>query len=117
MRRSSVVAALMLAIVLVVGASHARHACSLVSSHVRHCGGSHDASDHQPPCCGQRETAPLVSRLESVNRAHAMLIALSVDNNNMSAVLADTQKHDAPPLVLDRAPSLRLHLILATLIV
>jgi len=118
MRYSSLVAALLIAVMLVAGALHAAYACSVGSSHVAHSRHSHHDSDRRPGCCQEGATAPLVSRMAGgAERASSMLAVAAQPMVNVGIRATAETLRRAPALPVDHFRSSRLHLSLAILIV
>ena len=114
MRSSSILAALLIIILFSAGAAHAFNACSVGSAHVGHCGHPHA----RPACCQNGETAPLVSRLERASdRAQIPYTVTSPPVGQAEIVTTTARPQACDPAPFDRFSSLRLHLVLATLII
>ena len=119
MRSSSLLAALLIAVLLTAGASHAAYACSVGSSHVAHCGHSHDDHGARPACCQEHATAPLVSRFESgADHTRAAFAAgpSAIYSADVPATLGKCRPDHPSRVPIERFGRLRLHLVLATLI-
>jgi hypothetical protein len=119
MRSSSLLAALLIAVLLTAGASHAAYACSVGSSHVGHCGHSHDDHGARPACCQEHATAPLVSRLDSgADHTRAAFAAgpPAIRSADVPAALGKCRPDHPSRVPIERFGRLRLHLVLATLI-
>src|SRR2546423_1908403 len=113
MRSTSVLAALLIIILVGAGTAHAVNACSVGSSHVGHC----DHSQARPACCQIGDTAPLASRLDKAGDRAQVVSAVTARPVAGAEIVNTTAKSrtDDPPF--DRFSRLRLHLVLATLIV
>jgi hypothetical protein len=114
MRSPSILAALLIITLFGAGAAHAFNACSVGSAHVGHCGHPHA----RPACCQNGETAPLVSRLERAGgRAQIPFAVTSPPIGRAEIVTATARSQACHPAPFDRFSSLRLHLVLATLMI
>ena len=119
MRSSSLLAALLIAVLLSAGVSHAAYACSVGSSHVAHCGHSHDDHGARPACCQERATAPLVSRLESgadPSRAAFASAPPAIRGADIAPELGKRRPDHHSQVPIERFGGPRLHLVLVKLI-
>jgi hypothetical protein len=118
MRRSALVALLVIASVLGVGVSHAAHACSIGSSRAGHCTHSHDHGAKAPACCRQEPATALASRLESgMERVDERLVLAPAALRLPVALPPLSEKNADRQPATDHVRTIRLHLLLSTLIV